>query len=224
LCGIPLAPLYVEGELTTPTGAAIVAALCQSFGQLPAMTVERIGYGAGQKDFPQANILRILIGQLGVDWRAAGERVPTEVITVLETNVDNASAEVIAHAADRLWREGALDVAMTPIQMKKGRPGVMISVQCVPSDADRIEATLFAEVPTLGVRRTNTLRTALRRLAIEVATPWGTISGKAAGLPSGQQRFIPEYEACAAIAAQHGVPLFLVMSAAQDAFLRSGEA
>jgi pyridinium-3,5-bisthiocarboxylic acid mononucleotide nickel chelatase len=224
LCGIPLAPLDVEGELTTPTGAAIVAALCQRFGQLPAMTVERIGYGAGSKDFPQANILRVLIGELGQDLRAAGERVPTEVITVLETNVDNVSAEVVAHAADRLWSAGALDVAMTPIQMKKGRPGVMISVQCLPSDAERIEAMLFAEVPTLGVRRTNLLRTALRRVAWDVATPWGTIAGKVAALPSGKERFTPEYEACAEIAAQHGLSLFEVMSVAHEAFRRKGDA
>jgi uncharacterized protein (TIGR00299 family) protein len=221
LCGVPLAELNVEGELTTPTGAAIVKALCDDFGQLPSMTVERIGYGAGQKDFPQANILRVLIGRLGIDWRAAGDRLATEVIVLLETNVDNATGEVIAHAADRFWAAGALDVSVTPIQMKKGRPGSMISVQCRPDDWDRMESLVLTELPTLGVRRTNVLRTILRRLTDEVTTRWGPVAGKVAILPSGIERFIPEFEACRQIAEQASVSVDSVMAAARDAFLET---
>src|SRR3954465_8880062 len=118
LRGVPLASLDVEGELTTPTGAAIVAALADSFGPLPAMTVERIGYGAGQKDFPHPNILRLLVGDaasaIGDSAALAGDdRRRTDMIVLLETNLDNATGEMIGHAADRLWEAGALDVSLT---------------------------------------------------------------------------------------------------------------
>ena len=151
---MPLAPLDVEGELTTPTGAAIVAALADEFGPLPAMTVERIGYGAGQKDFPQPNILRLLRrARRRLAASSAEHRPHVESIVVLETNLDNCPGEAIGHAVDRLWAAGALDVALTPIQMKKGRPGVLVSVQAQPADADALEAILFQETTTLGVRR-----------------------------------------------------------------------
>src|SRR6186997_3275887 len=143
LQGIPLAALDVEGELTTPTGAAIVASLASSFGQLPAMTVDRIGYGAGQKDFPQANILRLLVGEVGATSESAGKEAQlhppqTESIVLLETNLDNTTGETIGHAVDRLWAAGALDVSLIPIQMKKGRPGVLLSVQARPENFEEL--------------------------------------------------------------------------------------
>ena len=150
LRGVPLASLDVEGELTTPTGAAIVAALAEQFGPLPAMTVDRIGYGAGQKDFPHPNILRLLVGEVA-SATVAGDalnrdrRPRTESIVLLETNLDNATGETIGHAVDRLWAAGALDVSLTAIQMKKGRPGVLVSVQSSPADADQLEAILSAK-------------------------------------------------------------------------------
>src|SRR3954451_8941667 len=139
LRGVPLASLDVEGELTTPTGAAIVAALAESFGPLPAMTVDRIGYGAGQKDFPQPNILRVVLGMVAEATtpsaiHATGHQPITESIVILETNLDNATGEAIGHAADRLWAAGALDVSISSIQMKKGRPGILLNVQTRPSD------------------------------------------------------------------------------------------
>jgi hypothetical protein len=217
LRGVPLAPLDVDGELTTPTGAAIVAALADEFGPLPAMTVERIGYGAGQKDFPQPNILRVLVGEAVAKPQAAGG-TRVESIVVLETNLDNASGETMGHAADRLWEAGALDVSLTAIHMKKGRPGVQVSVQARPGDVDRLEAILFAETPTLGVRRTLVERTVLPRQAGVVQTPWGAIVGKVAVLPDGSQRFTPEYEACRNVAGRHGVSLSEVYAAAQQAW------
>ncbi len=127
LRGVPLAPLDVEGELTTPTGAAIVAALADDVGPLPAMTVERIGYGAGQKEFPQANLLRVLIGEDAATTAAKSQTAPhTEAIVLLETNLDNASGEEIGHAVERLWEAGAIDVTLLSIQMKKGRPGIIV--------------------------------------------------------------------------------------------------
>jgi uncharacterized protein (DUF111 family) len=218
LCGIPLAELDVEGELTTPTGAAIIATLANEFGPLPAMSVERIGYGAGQKDFPQPNILRLVLGDADAKPQAADVRPRIESIVVLETNLDNASGEIIGNAVDRLWQSGALDVSLTPIQMKKGRPGILVSVQAQPADADKLENILFAETPTLGVRRTTMQRTALVRQPHEVETRWGTIAGKVSFLPDGSRRFTSEYEACRQIADRNAVSLAEVIAAAQDAY------
>jgi uncharacterized protein (TIGR00299 family) protein len=212
LRGVPIATLDVEGELTTPTGAAIVAALASEFGPLPAMTVERIGYGAGEKDFPQANVLRMLVGESSAAKSRVDEKAPaTETVVVLETNIDNATGETVGHAVEKLWADGALDVSLASIQMKKGRPGVLVSVQSRPADADRLESILFAELPTLGVRRSNVMRTALVRRTHEAATRWGTVTGKIAFLPDGTQRFTPEYESCRQIAEANGVPITEVL-------------
>jgi uncharacterized protein (TIGR00299 family) protein len=226
LRGVPLAALDVEGELTTPTGAAIVASLASEFGQLPSMTVDRVGYGAGQKDFPQANILRLLVGEVasatGSTTKFAQANLPqTESIVLLETNLDNTTGETIGHAVDRLWAAGALDVSLIPIQMKKGRPGVLLSVQAHPAKSAELEAILFRETPTLGVRRTVVLRTVLRREERIIETPYGPVKGKIAFLPDGSQRFTPEYESARTIADQHTVPLSQVIATAQAAFQRA---
>jgi hypothetical protein len=223
LHGVPLAALDVEGELTTPTGAAIVATLAEGFGPLPAMTVYGIGYGAGQRDFPQPNVLRILVGESSPK-PAIGKAPYIETIVVLETNIDNASGEAIGHGVEELWAAGALDVSLTPIQMKKNRPGVLLSVQCRPEDASRLETIMFTELLTLGVRRSTVTRTVLARDPYQVETPWGKIIGKVAFLPNGSRRFTPEYEACRAVAEQHSVPLAEVVAAAHDVFRRAGDA
>ncbi|HEX5471933.1 MAG TPA: nickel pincer cofactor biosynthesis protein LarC [Lacipirellulaceae bacterium] len=222
LRGVPLTPLDVEGELTTPTGAAIVAALANVFGPLPAMTVDRIGYGAGQKDFSHPNILRLFVGEVAsasVPHAAStpDHRPRTEAIVLLETNLDNASGETIGHAIDRLWAAGALDVSITPIQMKKSRPGVIVSVQTRPADVDRLEAVLFAETPTLGVRRSTVIRSVLAREQATVQTPWGPASGKVAFLPDGTRRFTPEYDAAHRLAEEGGTSLAEVIAASQEA-------
>ncbi len=229
LRGIPLAALDCEGELTTPTGAAIVAALADEFGPLSTMTVDKIGYGAGQKDFPQANILRILIGEVasatGFGSALSSQHAPhTESIVLLETNLDNATGETIGHAVEVLWAAVRLTFSLTPIQMKKSRPGMLISVQARPADADKLEALLFAETPTLGIRRTTVLRTVLAREAGSVETPWGPVTGKVAFLPDGSRRFSPEYEACREIAERSGVPLAVVTAAALAARPEPGPA
>jgi uncharacterized protein (TIGR00299 family) protein len=229
LRGIPLVELDVEGELTTPTGAAIVAALADDFGPLPTMTVEQIGYGAGQKDFTQPNILRLIVGTAASrrdsnekNWHDVLPR--TESIVVLETNLDNVSGEALGHAVEQLWAAGALDVSLGAIQMKKGRPGVLLSVQARPADADRMETILFIDSPTLGVRRQLLTRTILAREPHEVTTPWGAITGKIAYLPNGGRRFSPEYDACHRVAAQECVSLADVIAAAQMAFRSGGDA
>lgn len=220
LRGVPLVEFDVEGELTTPTGAAIVAALADGFGSLPAMNIEGIGCGAGQKDFPQPNILRIMIGESAA--RLAEDRHSfLETIVVLETNVDNASGEVVGHAVESLWTAGALDVALAPIQMKKNRPGVLVSVQCHPDDAARLQTILFTELPTLGVRQSTVTRTALGRVPHQLPTPWGTVQGQLVLLPDCSTRFAPEYESCRQLAEQNGVPLPTVIDAAKAAWQSS---
>ncbi|MEN6450898.1 MAG: nickel pincer cofactor biosynthesis protein LarC [Thermoguttaceae bacterium] len=219
LKGIPLAASTTEGELTTPTGAAILATLANSFGPLPAMTVERIGCGAGQKDFPgRPNILRLLVGEqsrvracthAGVDW---------DEVTILETNLDDLSGELIGYAISRLWDAGALDVHTTPIQMKKNRPAVKLTVLCRPADAAAIEEILFAETTTLGVRSWSASRRVLRRESRTVETPWGPVEGKLSYLPDGTPRFAPEYEACRRIAEKNQVALREVYEAAMRAY------
>jgi hypothetical protein len=222
LRGVPIAACDVEGELTTPTGAAIVAALAAEFGPLPSMTIERIGCGAGQKDFGHANLLRILLGEgvvsepVGPTSAAVGPRV--ESIILLETNLDDTPGEAIGHCVDRLWAAGALDVTLVPVQMKKGRPGVLVSVQARPAEVDSLEAILFQETTTLGVRRLPVVRTVLARRPHEVTTPWGPVAGKIAYLPDGSPRFTPEYAACRQVSAQQNLPLAQVMFAAQQAF------
>lgn len=214
LCGIPLADFSVEGELTTPTGAAIVATLATEFGPLPAMTVQSIGYGAGQKDFDHPNLLRLLLGESA----RASSGLLRDTIILLETNLDDLPGESIGYCVERLWKAGALDVSLTPIQMKKGRPAVLLAVQSRPADADALEAILFRETTTLGVRRQSLQRHVLRREAIEVETPWGPVCGIAATLPDGSHRFSPEYDACRQIANEKRIALSDVQTAAMAAF------
>jgi pyridinium-3,5-bisthiocarboxylic acid mononucleotide nickel chelatase len=227
LRGVPLVASDAEGELTTPTGAAIVAALAEEFGPLPAMTVERIGYGAGQKDFEQPNLLRILVGEsvtaVGTKVNDNDDRPRVESIVVLETNLDDASGAVIGHCVERLWAAGALDVTLAPIQMKKGRPGVLVNVQAMAADANEIESILFMETPTLGVRRMLVMRTVLARRAHAVESPYGRVAGKIAYLPDGSLRFAPEYEACRRIATERDLSLSDVMDAARAAFALEGK-
>jgi uncharacterized protein (TIGR00299 family) protein len=214
LCGVPLMASTVEGELTTPTGAAILTTLVDSFGPLPAMKIERIGYGAGHKDFAeQPNILRLIVGET-----ADAGGTDADQVCVLETNLDDISGEVVAYCISRLWEAGALDVYTTAIGMKKGRPAVKLSVLCRPADAAAMEDILFRETNTLGVRRWMACRSVLRRQPHKVKTPLGTVEGKLAWLPEGTPRFSPEFESCRRIAEARQVPLRDVFEASQKAF------
>jgi uncharacterized protein (TIGR00299 family) protein len=212
LRGIPLAESSVPCELTTPTGAAILATLADSFGPRPAMTVERIGCGAGQRDLQeQPNLLRLFVGE-------AAQPGGHDQAWVLETNLDDISGELIGYAATRLLEAGALDVYTSAIQMKKSRPGVKLSVLCGAGDVERMEAILFGETTTLGVRRWPVSRHVLVRQRHTVATEWGPVEGKVGWLAGGPPRFAPEFESCRRVAAEHGAPLRAVYEAAQKAF------
>jgi uncharacterized protein (TIGR00299 family) protein len=212
LTGVPLADSSVQSELTTPTGAAIVATLASEFGPLPAMTIDRIGYGAGQRDLEeQPNLLRLILGE-----SCQVEAAPQ--VWVVETNLDDISGELIGHTIGRLWDAGVLDVYTTAIQMKKNRPGVKLSVLCAAAELDAVEAILFSETTTLGVRRWPVDRHVLQRKAHSVDTPWGKIIGKIGWIADSPPRFAPEFESCRQVAVEHDVPLRLVYEAAQKAF------
>lgn len=215
LRGIPLAESTIEGELTTPTGAAILATLVDAFGPLPTMKIEQIGYGAGQKDLAERpNILRLLVGEV-IEEAAESN---ADQVCVIETNLDDTSGEMVGYCISRLWEAGALDVYTTPIQMKKSRPAVKVTVLCHPGEAVAMEDVLFSETATLGVRRWTALRHILRRQPHTVTTPWGPVEGKVAWLRSGMPRFSPEFESCRRVAIAHQTPLQEVYDAAQKAF------
>lgn len=217
LYGIPLASCSVSAELTTPTGAAIAASLVDQFGALPAMKIETIGYGAGTRDLEdRPNVLRLIVGEESESQRA-GE-LQQDLIWVLETNLDDVPGEWIAYCIELLLEAGALDVYTTPIQMKKNRPAVTLSVLCHADDQARLEQIIFAETGSLGIRRWNAQRHILPRRAHTVQTPWGAVEGKIAVLAPGRERFAPEYESCRHQALQSGQTLRDVYRAAQQAF------
>lgn len=212
LQGIPLAPAIVEAELTTPTGAAIVATLVDGYGPLPPMRVSRIGYGAGDKDFPtQPNVLRLFVGD-------SADSAASDQVWVVETNLDDVSGEIVGYAVTKLLEKGALDVYTTAIQMKKNRPGITLTVLCQATDVEKMEKILFRETGTLGIRRWPVSRHKMERKPHAVATPWGEIEGKLGWIAGQEPSFSPEFEACKRVAETAGVPLKDVYETAQRAY------
>jgi uncharacterized protein (TIGR00299 family) protein len=212
LLGIPLVESSVEAELTTPTGAAILATLVESFGPPPSMTIESIGYGAGQRDLQeQANLLRLIVG-------TASEDIGRDAVWVLETNLDDVTGEVIGHCTSRLMDAGALDVYTTAIQMKKNRPAVKLTVLCDDAHVADLQQIIFTETATLGIRRWRTVRETIRRQQHSVSTRYGDIEGKLRWLSDNDVTFHPEYEGCRRLAGEHNVALNTVQRAARRAF------
>lgn len=205
-------PIYARGpamELTTPTGAAIAAALSSTFGTLPSMQIASIGYGAGDRDFKESpNVLRVLIGE------RTGAPESTRV-SVIEANIDDSSPQVLGYALERLMEAGALDASLSPLQMKKNRPGSLLRVIARPQDQERLAQLVFAETSTLGLRIYSAERRIETRRIVEVETRFGKIRIKV----SGHGSHAPEYEDCRAIAAATGTPLREVLSAAESAYL-----
>ncbi|MGA8489866.1 MAG: nickel pincer cofactor biosynthesis protein LarC, partial [Terriglobales bacterium] len=206
------APVYSSGiqfELVTPTGAAIVKTLAKRFGSFPRMKVEKTGYGAGTRDFDgHANVVRLTIGE-GQPMLMA--EIPSDTITVLEANIDDLNPQVFGYVMDRLLEEGALDAFGVPVQMKKNRPGMLLTVLCHTEDALKLTDLIFMETSTLGVRQREEKRQALAREWVTVATRWGDVRVKVASMNGTVTNYSPEYEDCRRIATECHVPLKSVM-------------
>jgi hypothetical protein len=210
LRGAPVTGSEIRSELVTPTGAALLTSLADAYGSIPAMTLTAVGYGAGGRDLPIPNVVRLLIGE-----SAPAADVPPKVVSVIETNIDDLNPEVYEHVMSRLFKAGALDVFLTPIQMKKNRPATLLRVICRPADSGTMTNILFEETSTLGVRRHVMERETLPRTMLEVQTPYGIARVKTARLPDGRIKAAPEYEDCRRLAEAQGVPLRDVYLAAE---------
>jgi uncharacterized protein (TIGR00299 family) protein len=206
----------VQAELVTPTGAAIVKTLAIRFASFPEMKVERSGYGAGSREFPgHPNVLRLTLGEAAPQFAA---KTSLEKIAVLEANLDDLNPQVVGYVMEKLLEEGALDAFAAPVQMKKNRPGTLLTVLCKPEQASTLTQLLFSETTTLGVRRREEVRQALARRWETVRTQWGEVRIKIASLNGTVTNYAPEYEDCKNLAAEHHVPLKTVMQEAARVF------
>ncbi len=198
---VPVYGLDLNMELVTPTGAAIVLAMVDEFGVLPTMNIEMVGYGAGskQRSDGRPNLLRICLGQM----EKVSEKQEVEVITA---NLDDCNPEIWPHVCNALLQAGALDVSLTPVQMKKGRPGFRLEVICDSANRLSLAAIIFRETTTIGLRYHREQRITLAREMVELQTPWGVIRAKQVETPAGKV-IRPEYEECLTLARKHGVPL-----------------
>ncbi len=210
--GVPVYWVETPAELVTPTGAALLTSLAAGFGAFPPMTLGRVGSGAGRKTFPFPNLLRLWLGEA----QAPSAGLLLEHLTVLETNIDDLNPQVYDFVSSRLFAAGALDVTLTPIQMKKNRPAVTLSVLCHPDLAEPLLAVLLAETTTLGVRRHTVERLSLPRQIETVSTTYGPIRVKVTWW-QGRRRAVPEYADCRQAAETQGVPLQAVLAAARAA-------
>jgi uncharacterized protein (DUF111 family) len=202
----------VSGETVTPTAAALLRVLVDAWSPPPAFRITAQGYGAGRRDFPRANVLRVVVGD------AVQEAASVETLALLECNLDDMNPEWLPPLLDRLLADGARDAWLAPITMKKGRPAFTLSVLCDPAMAPRLETLIFAHSTTLGLRQHAVERVSLARRTESVATPWGAVAVKVASLPEGAERASPEFADCQRISATNGVPLTEVYAAAQRAW------
>jgi pyridinium-3,5-bisthiocarboxylic acid mononucleotide nickel chelatase len=216
------APMYsgeIQKELVTPTGAAIVSVLASRFSQFPAMKTEKIGYGAGTRNFKNSpNVLRLTVGETAAQHESA---FPVEEITVLEANIDDMTPQVFGYVMEQALQNGALDAFGTPVQMKKSRPGMLLTVLCRTEDSQRLTKLILAETTTLGVRMRREIRAALTRRHVSVSTKWGDIRMKLANLNGSISNYAPEYEDCRQIAKEKKVPLKTVMQEAIKVYLEN---
>ena len=213
LKGVPFYATDIKGELLTPTGAAIITTVCNEYGPIPQMLTETTGYGAGTReyqDFP--NVLRVLLSE------TQDKSAMDEQLWMLETNLDDASPQIVGHVMDRVLELGALDCFFTPVQMKKNRPGVLLSVLCGREEKEAVMRLLFMETTTLGIRSYEVTRRALERSVVRVETQYGPIDVKVAHLDGRVVNEMPEFEQCRLAAAEANVPLKVVEEAARVAY------
>jgi uncharacterized protein (TIGR00299 family) protein len=208
-------PIYANGpsmELLTPTGALLVTGYASAYGPLPAMSIDRIGYGAGDRDFVGfPNVLRVYVGQ-------TAERSEEERVTVMECEIDDMNPQLYGVLMERLLAAGALDVFFASVQMKKNRPGTLVTVLSPPEKREVLSQIVFRETTTLGLRYHDVLRECLRREQIEVQTPWGPVRMKVARRGDALMNASPEFDDCRRLAAEHQVPVKDVQAAAMRGF------
>jgi len=215
LKGAPVYSSGIQAELVTPTGAAIVKTLVKRFGALPQMKIEKISYGAGTRELAeQANVVRLTIGEA-----QATSGIAQETISVLEANLDDLNPQIFGYVMDRLLEEGALDAFVMPVQMKKNRPGMLLTVLCKPEHASRLCSLIFSETTTLGVRQREEKRQTLARKWVTVTTRWGEVRMKIASMNGTVTNYAPEYEDCRRIASEQHVALKAVMQEAVQRYL-----
>jgi len=216
LHGVPFYSGDIKGELLTPTGAAIITTVCEEYGPIPRIKADRTGYGAGTREYENfPNVLRVLVGETEADG-ATSQR-----LWMIETNLDDASPQIVGHVMDRVFEAGALDCYFTPVQMKKNRPGVLLSVLCGASEKEAVMTLLFTETTTLGIRSYEVERRALRRTVVQVETQYGPIDVKVAHLNGHVVNEMPEFEQCRNAAISADVPLKVVEEAARVALAKS---
>jgi len=214
------APVYstdIKGELVTPTGAAIITTVCQEFGPLPKMKIERTGYGAGTREYQNfPNTLRLILGEDDAKTEIHDER-----LIIIETNIDDMSPQIFGHVMEQALERGALDCYFAQAQMKKNRPGVLVSILCRHSELDALCEMLLTETTTLGVRYYEVRRRFMEREIAKVSTAFGEIDVKVARLNGRIIKAMPEYDQCRRASLDAGVALHLVEEAARAAFLKS---
>jgi uncharacterized protein (TIGR00299 family) protein len=211
LKGIPIYGTGAASELVTPTGAAIIASLVDSFGPLPEMRAKKTGYGAGQRELPdRPNLLRIITGTPVGPKTDLKDSVQTDRVIILETCIDDMNPELFGFLMERLFEDGALDVYWIPVHMKKNRPGTMVQVLCMEDRKDNLIRRLLAETTSLGIRYYHAQRQLLARDQLTITTSLGEIRVKRIKDQQGRVRLVPEYEACKEIALQKKIPLRVV--------------
>src|SRR6266566_386231 len=224
LKGVPFYSTDVKGELVTPTGAAIITTLCTTYGPIPQLKLEHTGYGAGTREYQNfPNALRILIGEEQVDTatKSVSPTAPLEEhLWMIETNLDDISPQILGHVMERAFELGALDCYFTSVQMKKNRPGVLLSILCRGEQRTSLRELLFSETTTLGVRSYKVERRALERAIVTVQTEYGPIDVKVAQFNGHIIKGMPEYEQCRQAALEANVPLRIVEETVRSAFAK----
>jgi hypothetical protein len=216
--GVSVGQCEATHELVTPTGAALLAEFAETFGPMERMRIERVGYGLGARQHAtRPNVLRAILGQRDESGGEAELDWETDRVAVLETNLDDISAEMLGDFIERALREGALDAFHTPVQMKKNRPGTLVTVLCRAEEADRFTIMILTHTSAFGVRRRESERRKLRREVIEVSTPFGQVRVKLGRLGGAVVQAAPEYESCAEASRRTGAPLQAVYEAARRA-------
>lgn len=213
LQGAPIYSTGIQSELVTPTGALLVSGYASSYGAVPSMSIERVGYGAGDRDLPDTpNVLRVLVGD-------AGEDSSIERIVVLECEIDDMNPQLFGPLMDRLYAAGALEVFFAPVQMKKNRPGTLLTILGKPDQRQALSAIVFRETTTIGVRFQEMLRQRLDRESLVVNSPLGPIRFKVARLQGSVANAAPEFEDCVRVASERGLPVKEVQAIAMKAYL-----